>query len=133
MFRPSVVVTAIIVYNKKFLIAKRTPHVDIHPGLWVFPGGKLEEGEDLVTCLERELLEEVGITITKKIQFISSYSYQRPDKTWTLGLSFLVHTTSDQVSLDQKEFSDYKWITVLELKNYPHILEMEEEINLAFA
>ena len=31
---------------------------------WEFPGGQVEEGEDLVTALQREVLEETGITVT---------------------------------------------------------------------
>ncbi len=31
---------------------------------WEFPGGQVEEGEDLMTALQREVLEETGITVT---------------------------------------------------------------------
>ena len=31
---------------------------------WEFPGGQVEEGEDLVTALQREVLEETGIMVT---------------------------------------------------------------------
>jgi len=31
---------------------------------WEFPGGQVEEGEDLVTALQREVLEETGMTVT---------------------------------------------------------------------
>ncbi len=31
---------------------------------WEFPGGQVEEGEDLVTALQREVLEETGITVS---------------------------------------------------------------------
>ncbi len=30
---------------------------------WEFPGGQVEEGEDLVTALQREVLEETGIIV----------------------------------------------------------------------
>ena len=32
-------------------------------GDWEFPGGQVEEGEDLVTALQREVSEETGITV----------------------------------------------------------------------
>ncbi|MGB0765926.1 MAG: NUDIX domain-containing protein, partial [Luminiphilus sp.] len=46
----------------RVLIARRG--ADLHQGgLWEFPGGKVESGEDVRQALTRELLEELGISV----------------------------------------------------------------------
>jgi len=47
----------------KILIAKRPDHLH-QGGLWEFPGGKVDEHEDVEMALARELNEELGIRVT---------------------------------------------------------------------
>ncbi|ELQ6062818.1 pyrimidine (deoxy)nucleoside triphosphate diphosphatase [Cronobacter sakazakii] len=54
------VVAAIIVRDGQVLLAQRSPHGD-QPGLWEFPGGKVEPGESQPAALARELAEELAI------------------------------------------------------------------------
>lgn len=54
------VVAAIIERNGLILLAQRPSHAD-QPGLWEFPGGKIERGESQPVALIRELQEELGI------------------------------------------------------------------------
>ena len=69
------IVTAAIIYkDNKVLVAKRAPGEKL-AGLWEFPGGKLEKGESLQECLERELEEEFGI-ITKSGPVVTSSIYK---------------------------------------------------------
>jgi len=63
MPRPHYHVTAgIILRQGKVLITKRPPGSHLE-GYWEFPGGKQEPGENLKRCLEREITEELGITV----------------------------------------------------------------------
>lgn len=59
-----VAAAAVIDDRGRVLIAQRPP--DKHQGgLWEFPGGKVEPGEDVLAALDRELYEEVGINVER--------------------------------------------------------------------
>lgn len=62
----------------RILIARRaeTQH---QGGLWEFPGGKVEEGEDVGTALARELHEELGIRVLRARPLIK-VRHDYPDK-----------------------------------------------------
>lgn len=57
------VVAALIEKDGKYLIAKRKAGSTLG-GLWEFPGGKVEVGENDEVALEREILEEFNSLIT---------------------------------------------------------------------
>lgn len=62
------VAAGILLRGERIFIARRAPH-KAEPGKWEFPGGKRNNGEDLETCLRREIREEfsVEIVVGKKI------------------------------------------------------------------
>lgn len=55
-----IVVAAIVEQNGRFLVTRRLRGTHL-AGLWEFPGGKCDPGESHEACLERELLEELGV------------------------------------------------------------------------
>lgn len=65
---PVVVVAAIIQRDDTFLIAKRGVQGRF-AGLWEFPCGKAESGEDLHTCLKREIKKEFGVDVAVDDEF----------------------------------------------------------------
>lgn len=56
------VIAAVIAEGDRLLVCQRPSHKR-HGGLWEFPGGKLEPGEDDETAARRELVEELGIHV----------------------------------------------------------------------
>lgn len=69
-------VAAAIAFNEgKVLVTRRAAGQKL-AGLWEFPGGKLEQGEDVQTCIVRELREELGVASTAgEIIAVSDYTY----------------------------------------------------------
>jgi len=59
----------------RVLLAKRPDHAH-QGGLWEFPGGKVEPGEDVVAALRREAHEELGVEVAAErplIQVVHHY------------------------------------------------------------
>jgi len=100
------VVVGIIWHKNKFLISKRksTGHL---AGLWELPGGKKEEKENSINCLNREIYEELNIKVRVdgKIGTIKhKYSH------------FNINMTAYNCYYDSKEIKSFeaqeiKWIT----------------------
>ena len=62
--QPHFTVTAAVIHQQgRVLIAQRPAH-GLLGGMWEFPGGKLQPGEDLASCLKREILEELGVPVS---------------------------------------------------------------------
>lgn len=58
--KPILVVAGILRRGDRILICQR-PRTDAYGWQWEFPGGKVENGEELPAALRRELVEELGI------------------------------------------------------------------------
>lgn len=56
------VVGAAIIDGDRCLAAQRSSEMSV-PLKWEFPGGKVRDGETPEAALEREILEELGVTI----------------------------------------------------------------------
>ena len=70
------VAAAIIVERGRVLLTqrKRGSHLE---GMWEFPGGKVEEGEDPKDALARELREEIGVDVdVGDIVEVTFYRYE---------------------------------------------------------
>lgn len=56
-------VTAAIIFDRDKVLVTRRPDNKRHPGLWEFPGGKIDSGESPEDALIREIHEELGAEI----------------------------------------------------------------------
>jgi 8-oxo-dGTP diphosphatase len=70
--KPIEVICGIIIRDQQVLVAQRSFYMKM-PFKWEFPGGKRAENESDVSCLEREIFEELSIKITVGRKFHTSY------------------------------------------------------------
>lgn len=78
--RTVIVAAAVLVEGGKVLLSRRKAGTHL-AGLWEFPGGKAEPGEDPRAALRRELEEELGIaTRIGEIVDVAFHCYADADK-----------------------------------------------------
>lgn len=137
-----IVVTGVVVKDGKYLIAKRSEREKAFPGLWTVPGGKLKKSDYvsrpkdtgdawynvLENVLEREVKEETDLNI-KNIRYLLSLAYERSDGIPTTVISLYADYDSGEIKLAD-ELTDYKWVSIEELKNYQLISGIREEIEM---
>jgi 8-oxo-dGTP diphosphatase len=103
---------AVILHDDK-LLAVRHSKSDIH---WALPGGRLERGEDVVTCMRRELVEELGVSpeLGKLL-----YVYNFADRHGNSTVEFFFEIKNGGSYLDceklnrthQFELADIRWVS----------------------
>lgn len=106
------VVGAAIIKEDKVLVMQRSNQMTL-PGMWEFPGGKVEANETEQEALIREIQEELSVTINI-LDYINEASYDYDFGTVQLKV-YTAEIISGQITLE--EHSDGKWVTADELKN----------------
>ncbi len=105
----TVVVSAgVVIEGGRVLLTQRK--VGSHlAGLWEFPGGKVESGEDPRDALARELLEELGITTTiGEIVDVAFHRYEDDDKA-VLLLFFEATRTAGSPAPEALDVAAFLW------------------------
>jgi len=73
VLHPGAVAILPIFHDERILLVRQYRH-PVNAPLWEIPAGKLERGEDALTCAKRELLEETGYEATTWEKLLSFYT-----------------------------------------------------------
>ena len=119
---PLQIVSVIVILKcrDKLLLVRRKLDDDIFQGKWQSLGEKIELGETVEKAIEREVREEVGLTIFDKPSFIASYNWKKDaNAAFRLGLIFLISLKGKPLRYKVKindELEGFKWFSFEELK-----------------
>ncbi len=109
------VVMALLKHNDKILIAQRKKgkHQEF---MWEFPGGKLEAGETLQHCLEREFMEEMEKPITVGELFAET-TFTYPEAGDFHFRAYWADCADDTIPA-LHEHEDARWVAPEDFHNY---------------
>jgi 8-oxo-dGTP diphosphatase len=104
-----VAVAAIIFKEDRILAMKRSLSKDAGPGLWETLSGRVEEGEDPLDAVTREIEEECGLEVEVDPRPVKAYHAARNNDPMILIL-YRANYKSGSVRLSE-EHDEYAWLT----------------------
>lgn len=109
------VVAAVIERDRKLLICQRRAG-DTSALKWEFPGGKMEPGETPEAALERELREELDVTLVR-CREIARAQHKYPHFAEPIEIRFFAAEIGE-VEVAPVGFEDVAWVLPRDLSEY---------------
>lgn len=117
--------------DKKILILKRSEEkykkYKATKGTWDIPGGRIDAGSPLIENLKREIKEETQLDLISEPKLIYAQDIIPGTEEHIVRLSFVVQMEGTPI-LDTSENTEYKWLSVEELKNMDSLDRFVREI-----
>lgn len=112
---PHKIIGVAVIWNDdgKILIDRRKPGGKMG-GLWEFPGGKVESGESVATCVVREVREELDIEIAVG-EALMAIEHDYTDFKVTLNVHHCKHLSGEPQLI---ECDAIAWVTPIELDQF---------------
>ncbi|GFO54628.1 NADH pyrophosphatase [Geomonas sp. Red276] len=97
-------VIVLVKRGEEFLLARKPEWAE---GRYSLVAGFVDFGESLEECVEREVLEETGITV-KNARYVGSQNWPFPSQ---LMAGFVADYESGEIVIDGQELEDARWFT----------------------
>lgn len=108
----SFVVAKVIIVNEdgKMLALRRSQSDVRRPGQWDFPGGHVDDGEDMRAAARREAFEEAALQLDdmQLVFALSEMTSEHGAGTW---LVFVAHTNGSEDIRLSHEHDEFAWMT----------------------
>ena len=112
---PHKLIGVAVIWNQQGqILIDRRPPKGVMGGLWEFPGGKMEPGETVEECIQREILEELGIDI-EVVEHLITINHTYTHLRVSLNVHHCRHIGGAPQTL---ECDEVRWVYLNELENF---------------
>jgi len=126
------IVSCYVEYNGNILILHRQ---DYKPegNTWGLPAGKIDEGEDKISAMLRELEEETGIKKqADELKFLETIYVKYPEYHFIYHMFKLILSDYPEIKLSDKEHKEYKWLSPDNVLKLPLVRDLDKCIEISY-
>jgi 8-oxo-dGTP diphosphatase len=113
-------------HNYRILLLKRNAQRRTSPNKWQTPSGFINEGESAEEAVLREVKEETGLDgVIER----SGAVFEVADEwaRWII-IPFLILVNSEEVAIDTREHSEFRWVKVKQVSSFECVKGIEEDL-----
>lgn len=125
---------ALIERENKYLVTRRSKLNTYMPLKWDIPGGIVEAGETIEEAIQREVIQETGLTIqVGHVIYVYANRDQLPFRQ-TFQIVYLCKYKGGEIHLDPREHDMYQWLDYNDISSVDTIdflRELIESYNLS--
>ncbi|MBI5621969.1 NUDIX hydrolase [Candidatus Falkowbacteria bacterium] len=111
----------------KYLVLKRRDDEIAYPGMYTFPGGKVEDSDTVEETLVKEAQEEANLDLLPGKVLLKDKAFVRPDGQTVKVFSYLCQVSNPEGLKISEDFTAFAWVNLAELQQLSHV-GIEEEL-----
>lgn len=126
------IVSCYVEHNGDILILHRQDHKP-EGNTWGLPAGKVDDGEDVITAMLREIEEETGIIKqASELEFLETVYVKYPEYHFIYHMFKVVMDTRPDIRLGDKEHKGYKWSNPSDMLKLPLVRDLDKCIEISY-
>ncbi len=119
-------VIGIVKFGENILLLKRNPNRRSSPNKWQPVSGFIKEAEPAEDAVMREVKEETGLD-GKIVKAGKVFEVKDDWGRWII-MTFLISVDSDEVKIDLKEHSEFRWIKSKEVVEFNCVAGIKKDL-----
>jgi len=126
------VVSCFVEYNGEILLLHRQDHKP-EGNTWGVPAGKVNDGENILKAMNREIQEEAGFVLPSSQFFYFGKVYVKyPNYNFVYHIYHAKLNQKQRVAINHKEHKDFRWISPKNALNMSLIQDLDACIKLLY-